>query len=305
MGRQGMTYNFYDITLSNSTNEYVLRYELEQHRPAQEWANIMSNLPVEMLRPNKNPWHGIVTEILPVVDELMLLIDDLNSWLPDTDKINLEWNHNDVQDSVNRFHIHFPQHKDDPDPLHRTHLTRYNDIMHELENIERCRINQKENLHLLICPAPESAENIAKFGQRKKSVLLNDDDYQYFSMDKQFGWLIQGYFHIGRHPYEVFNANDVNVPDDQILCQSTIGPIHYLHFTGSIPLEYKQKKFKDFYYSSGIKWPYALDDPKLAVGFIPMGKLKYINGVELSEDETYSIVRSCNKIVDWKIYENS
>lgn len=296
-----MTYNFYDITIANQTNEYVLRYELKHHRPAQEWADIMNGLPVEMLRPNKNPWHGIIRDIGPVVEELMLLINDLNSWLPLEDKINLEWNYDDVQDSVNRFHIHFPHHKDDPDPLHRKHLTRYNDIMHELEDIERCKINQKERIHLLVCPAPESAENISKFGNKKKSVLLDEYDYQYFTIEKQFGWLRMGYFHIGRHPLEIRYANDINVPTDQILCQTVIGPIHYLDFSDNGSIAWQKDKFKEFYYNSGIKWPYNFDDPKLAVGYIHMGNLVLVNGQALPKNEIYSIVKSCNKIVNWKI----
>jgi hypothetical protein len=156
-------------------------------------------------------------------------------------------------------------------------------------------------MHLLICPAPESADNISKFGNRKKSVLLNDNDYQYFSTNRYFGCLRMGYFHIGRHPWELCCANDINVPTDQILCQTVIGPIHYLDFSSGGSIEWQKTRFKEFYYSSGINWPYAFDDPKLAVGYIHMGELKLINGLTMPKDEIYSIVKSCNKIVNWKI----
>jgi hypothetical protein len=150
-------------------------------------------------------------------------------------------------------------------------------------------------LHLLVCPDPV----------KYVKVELEDEDYQYFQIGHDFGDLMLGYGHIGRHPYEIFNSNDIDVPTDQILCQHLISTIHYLQFNQSNVTEKDlstiESRFKDFYYSSGITWPYDLNDPKLAVGYILLGSLKYIDGKQLSNDKVYSIVYTCNKIDNWYV----
>jgi hypothetical protein len=287
-------FKFYNIVISNNDQLYTLTYELNDHKPAQVWANIMSEMTIDKLRIGKDPWQGKLIDISILVNELLSLIHELNEWMPK--KIMLTWDYSDIQDSVNKFHIHFPEHQDDKDILHRKQLTRYNDLIHDIENTYRIQLQNKEYLHLLVCPDPTTYIK----------VPIEDQDYQYFQIGHNFGDLLLGYGHIGRHPYEICNSNDVSVPPDQILCQNLISTIHYLQFNevdvvSNEQIMHDESKFKNFYYSSGIKWPYALDDPKLAVGYIPMGKLKYVDGTELSKDEIYSIVRSCNKIVNWYV----
>ncbi len=286
-------FKFYNIKISNNDNSYTLTYELKDHRPAQMWADIMNNMTIDKLRKGKDPWQGKLINIDKLVDELLLLIQDLNKWMPN--KIILEWDHNDIQTSVNKFHIHFPEHKDDTDILHRKQLTRYNDLVHDIENAYRIQQKNKEYLHLLVCPDPVTYVK----------VPLEDEDYQYFQIGHDFGDLMLGYGHIGRHPYEIFNSSDVDIPTDQILCQHLISTIHYLQFNQSNVTEKDlsaiKSRFKDFYYSSGIKWPYDLNDPKLAIGYILLGSLKYIDGKQMSNDEVYSMVYNCNTIDNWYV----
>jgi hypothetical protein len=286
-------FNFYNIIISNDSNQFTLTYELKSHQPAQVWASIMNGMTIDKLRKGKDPWQGKLIDITTLVDELLLLIEDLNEWMPN--KITLEWDYSNIQDSVNKFHIHFPEHKDDTNIVHRKQLTRYNDLIHDIENTYRIQIHKTERLHLIVCPDPTTYVK----------VPIDDDDYQYFQIGHDFGDLLLGYGHIGRHPYEIFNSNDIDVPADQILCQHLIGPIHYLQFNQLNVSEEKilnvKNRFKDFYYSSGIQWPYSVDDPKLAVGYILLGNLIRVNDQVLSQDEIYSIVKSCNKIVDWYI----
>lgn len=275
---------FYNITMSNGATEYTLSYELKDHRPAQMWAALMKDRPIYSLRPSLNPWHGVKGNIQPMVDKLMSLIEELNKWVPN--KINKIWNPNDIQGSANAFHTHFPEHKDETDKWRRAQLTQYNDLIHAIEGQDRTNRRDSEHIFLLVCP---NAIN---------KIPYELDDYQYFNGDSKFGDLCIGYNHIGRHPIELFYANDVDVPTDQILCEHLIGPIHFLFFHDAI---YDRNKFKEFYYNSGINWPYAFDDPRLAVGRINIGNLKYVNGEELSREEILLIIKSCNRIVNWSI----
>lgn len=279
-------YTFYNLTIANNTEQYTLTYELKTHKPAQIWANIMTERPLDSLRPSFNPWQGVKTDITVLVDKLLGVIQELNAWLPI--KIDKIWNYDDVQDSVNQFHTHFPEHKDEKDPIRQEQLRRYNDLIHIIEGTDRHN-KTNENIHLLLCP--DSLD-------KKVSVDYELEDYQYFDGNINFGDLKIGYNHIGRHPIEIYNAKDVNVPTHQILCEHLIGPIHYLHFhTG----RYNVAGFREFYYSSGIQWPYTLDDPRLAVGHVNIGTLRYVNGAVLSKKEIIAIVKSCNQIVGWSI----
>ena len=64
------------------------------------------------------------------------------------------------------------------------------------------------------------------------------------------------------------------------------------------------KKFVNFYYASKLKWPYEITDPRLAVGYIPVGTLIKINDIEIIESVTYKkeLLTPLTKIISWKIY---
>jgi hypothetical protein len=49
-------YQYYEITLQG-TDTVTLTYKLEQHRPAQIWAGLISFKEPKDLRPKLNPWR--------------------------------------------------------------------------------------------------------------------------------------------------------------------------------------------------------------------------------------------------------
>ena len=148
--------NYYNLTIGNDTSTHILSYKLQHHRPAQVFANMMANTNISNLREKKEVWCGQYKDVSPYVTELFQLIDILNEWLPE--KILFSWNYNDIQWSVNTFHTHFPEHKDDPDPIHRKQLERYNDIIHHIEDISRVKFNDR--LHLMLCNFHKKEEMI-------------------------------------------------------------------------------------------------------------------------------------------------
>jgi hypothetical protein len=275
----------YNICVANSTESYVLSYEIYSHAPAQIWAEIMSRMPITYLRPNTSPWFGVGKPIEPILIELKNLVDQLNEWMPEP--ITLEWDSNDHQAMVNKYHTHFPKLKDHPIVRHRQQLTRYNDIMHDIENLIRPADN---SVYLMICPDPP--------GNVEHKVSLALEHYNLFTTDFKFGELYMGYSHIGRHPVEIYHSNDLDVPHDQILPQNVIGPIHYLYFHNN---KIDMEDFGKFYRDSGLQWPYELEDPRLAVGMICMGKLKSINGEPSTEEQTLEIIKSCDTVTDWNV----
>ena len=278
---------FYNITIGNSINSYTLKYQLSDHRPARSWANIMSNCDVSNLRNGFFPWKGILRDWNLKVNELNSLISEINEWIPNT--IPGLWNDTDTQESLNRLHIHFPeQEKVETNKQKLAQLTRYNDLIHEMEKMHRAKTQTEDPMHMMVFT---DSGNWAK-------VPLEDDDYRHFQISHSFGDLMLAYPHVGRHPLEIFSSNDIGCPTDQILCQFRIGSLHYLHFHDRFV---EQKEFDKFYNNSGIQWPYKLNDPKLAVGFIKLGSLVSVDNKEYPRDTIYTIVRSCDTILNWFI----
>lgn len=272
-------------TLSFDTG-YKLTYELEQHRPAQVWAGLMLNAEVNRLRPTLNPWLDFDKSIL--VSKIKYLEDlakAMNTWLPE--KITDTWDYNNHQQSVNKFHIHFPEHeKSETDPIRRKQLSEYNDLIHEIEILAGSNNNNLKP-HLLICP------------DRYENIPLEDADYRLFRAQRKFGELCLHYCHVGRHPFELFSAWDITCPIDQIVPQTHITTFHTCRFYNDDFLEHWYKpRFYEFYKQSTLRYIREWNDPKMAFGYIPIG--------QLITDETDAIVlnniRNCNKIVEWKVY---
>lgn len=278
-------YKFFNIILSNAFREYKLTYKLEDHRPAQVWAGLISISSPDDLRKTLDPWRGIVQDWDKKIQELRDLIDNLNEWMPS--KIPGTFNNNNPRESLNRLHIHFPDqfYKGNTED-HRKQLARYNDLIHEIEGMHSVLKYKKEFFHLLC-----SFEYIMK-------EKIEDDDYQYFNPNISFGDLKIHYCHVGRHPLEIFFARDVNCPPDQIVCQHLISNNFKIFFHDYV---FDKEKFKLFYYLSTIKWPYDLNDPRLALGSINAGKLISIDDKNFSREDVFSKIRSCNKIIKWEV----
>lgn len=282
-------FNRYTITLGKGSDSYQFKYELESHRPAQEWAKIMQTVSVDTLRPSLNPWHGLTRSPTEKIKRLNELIDLLNSWLPITDKIAGYWDDNDRQGSLNRLHIHFPEHeKNQPDPVKLSQLSEYNDIIHGIEDIIRIT-STKEYIWLLLVPNKDSEIN------------LNDDDYKHFHPNRFFGELCLHYSHVGRHPLELLKARDFSCPLDQILPQRLITSYHSLRFYDDFSAYQYRYWLSQFYPKSTLQHLYSIDDPKLAFGYITLGKLVAVNDNILSKEEILSIVKTSNKILGWAV----
>lgn len=277
-------FEYYDITLQGK-DKVTLTYKLEQHRPAQVWAGLILDKKPNEMRPKLNPWRHFTTDVMyDLIDELNNLIDDVNVWIPN--KIDSKWDIHNHQASINKLHIHFPeQEKNETDPVRRSQLTRYNDIIHELEGL----LYNKNKLfpRMLIC-----------FDDREV-VELNIEDYKHFKARREFGELCLHYPHVGRHPFELYSAGDFDCPIDQIIPQTLISPDHTLRFyTDSLMDHHHKPRFREFYDKSTLKQALDFNDPKMAFGYITMGKLISSN----TEQEVLDLVSNCNEIIDWKVY---
>jgi len=280
-------YSFYEIILS-TPNVKKLTYKLYSHGPAQTWAKLINNCNVEQLRKSLNPIRAI-NNIEDKINELIQLIEKMNMWIPT--KIITFSNDDTIANNLNRLHIHFPElEKSETDTTRLEQLSAYNDLIHELETLNVAKKFNKNFSYVLICPDIHNELN----------ELISIEDFKYFTPNRNIGDLMLHYCHVGRHPLELYLNNDVNCPIEQIVPQYKISPYHTLRFS-KFTLDWK--KFINFYYDSKLTWPYEITDPKLAVGYIPIGTLIKINDVEVENNTMYQeLLMPDTTIIGWKIY---
>ena len=256
-------------------------YQLLDIRPARVWANLISQCNVTQLRSTLDPWHGITRNIQDKIVRFNQVIDQLNSWMPTL--IPGYFDIANPTESCNRLHIHFPEHEATETDVNRLNqLFEYNDLIHQID----LGIRRSKEPFVLICPHIELYEP------------LEDADYQYFTPEVNFGDLTLHYAHVGRHPMEIAGAKDINCPADQIICQNRISPTHAIRFyNGGKDV---RRNFEKFYKESNISWPYALTDPKLALGYIKLGNLVAVNG-SFDVSTALDVVNQSKSITHWEI----
>jgi len=263
-------------------------YELDDHRVSREWADLMKPLSVTSLRKDLDPWQGRVADLGKKIAQFNFLIDAINAWIPE--KIAGHFDIADAQASLNRLHTHFPeQHYKENTPEQADQLRTYNDLLHQIEFGIRSR-DTSEKITILAV-------------QEKPSCFpLEDKDYDLFTTDFRFGDLLLHYPHVGRHPLELVTTNDVDCPPEQIICQSQWSASHSLRFYSGYV---SPKQFADFYQSSGITWPYGVDDPRLAVGYIRLGRLIEVDYQAPYHNRTLEIVKQATRITNWQIFDQN
>jgi hypothetical protein len=105
------------------------------------------------------------------------------------------------------------------------------------------------------------------------------------------------YPHVGKHLLEVFADNDVNVPADHLICTNVMrntlcGWFGEDRFTTTIEQENLMMSLFMFYRQIMHKIPYQWKDPKLAIGYLPLGML-----IDLEQD--INIINDNKYIHSW------
>ena len=278
----------YNIILSDGDKTVDLTYKLNSSPVSQIWAKLMTKVSPNDIRPYSTPWRGIFKDLNQKIVELNEVIESLNQWLPE--KIQGTWDDNDPNESLNRLHVHFADVENQE--AYRDNvgqLPRYNDLIHEIQLLSWIKKTGKENMQLIICPENDSINY----------VDIPEESFKEFTHLFEFGDLVLHYCHVGKPPFSIFIDRDSDIPRDQIVPQTSIYAYHSLRF---FDLNFDKKYFDDFYKDSKIDWPFELNDPRLAFGYIKMGKLESVDGKNLERNEIYSLVRNSNTIVDWKVF---
>lgn len=263
----------FEVDFDNGLHLVYLLYDYESTKL---WREKLEQVTPNDYRPGSRMYNGFAERIsLPLMAaELEEKINKLNEFL-DIPIAQLDQGKN-LQDELNRLHIHFPlQHKTkmDSEEQHQ-HLSEYNDIIHNLE----AAIRQLKK------PQNDMANVILTFADHTY-LELPEQDYKYFNPIEEFGDLFIHYTHVGRHPAELFYANDFEAPLDQCIPQSRIQAsfrmsFSLLPYSKAFRQEWFRNSFRMFYNERERKvgkWPFAIDDPKLAVGSLQIGHLLVSN----------------------------
>jgi hypothetical protein len=264
-------------------------YELENHRVARAWADMMKLLSVTSLRKDLDPWQGRVADLDKKISQFNFLIDAINTWIPN--KIPGHFDLADPQTSLNQLHTHFPEQHYRENTLEQVdQLRTYNDLLHQIDSGIKSKLG------------PEEQISIIAVQEKPTCIPLEYSDYELFTTEFRFGDLLLHYPHVGRHPFEVATTNDIECPPEQIVCQNQMSASHSMRFYYKF---LRATEFKEFYTSSGITWPYAADDPRLAVGYIRLGKLIEVDYQAPYHNRTLDLVKQATRITNWQIFDQN
>jgi hypothetical protein len=190
-----------------------------------------------------------------------------------------------VQDAslqtLNNLHENFPNAHDESEGEVRELLRMFNYHIHHLEDIRRKHYNGSRFI----------------FACEDAGTDIPAEALDMFTVRRRYGELYMHYPHVGKHLLEVFADNDVNVPADHLICTNVMrntlcGWFGEDRFTTTIEQENLMMSLFMFYRQIMHKIPYQWKDPKLAIGYLPLGML-----IDLEQD--INIINDNKYIHSW------
>ena len=160
-------------------------------------------------------------------------------------------------------HENFPNSHNESDGEVRELLRMFNYHIHHLEDIRRKRYNGSRFI----------------FACEDEGIDISLQALEMFTVRRKYGELYMHYPHVGKHLLEVFVDNDVNVPDDHLICTNKMRNTLCGWFGDDqfvTPEEQNNLMMTLFMFYRQImhKVPYKWKDPRLAIGYLPLGMLK-------------------------------
>ena len=182
---------------------------------------------------------------------------------------------NNLQQSINRLHVHFA----DSHLVHQR-ITEasypswfeFNNLLHAFEAVQRSQDLSEQN------ELPNYSMVLTWKDNFKTE--LNDEDYSHFTIAKKFGTIYVNYCQVGRHLFEMFQAQDHDLAEEHILPLKLVSADSYFWFgpsSGKSGLEKKYaqieawfKQNEELFRRRGLG---AWGDPRLAIGWLPVADL--------------------------------
>lgn len=239
--------------------EYTVTYELFDHRVSERiWQRQKEtgHLHEYVSRTQFYGWGETEQDVRERLDESVAMIKKL---APD-----MEFNDSD---DLNTLHINFPDLVASATGELRHWLSMFNYHIHHLEDITR-----EANRRFLTCACTHNDPEDLELA-----------DYDLFTTSRRYGYLYMNYPHVGKHISELFFDNDIDVPAHQIVPTSILKNDFYGWFDNHTKHNHHKLKttIQRWCVQIAHKLPFPPDDPRMAIGYIPLGEL--VSDVDLDQ----------------------
>lgn len=245
--------------------EVTLTYELYDNTVTRLFYDRISSQLNEVV--SRKEFYNFGESQEDVTQELNKIIDDLRQLVPN---LIVE----DNVENLNQLHINFPENEQKyaQQPEVFALLRDFNNRIHHLERLQK----QTNNTSLLFTVDNDTG------------IDLPEEAYSMFTPNKQFGEVYMNYPHVGKHFTELFYDNDRDIPKEQIVLTHKMASGLYCWFGKNLHFsKLMQKSLFDFYCSIQDKLPYQWGDPKLAIGYLPLGKITHDVDLDLISQNQY------------------
>lgn len=182
-----------------------------------------------------------------------------------------------LQEAVDNLKRLKPEYFRDADDLNRLHEN-FPDLVHTEKNPEARYWLDMFNYHLHHLERKQhNGKRQFLFCSSLGSEPLEPKDYDLFTLAKEKNTVYMNYPHVGKHIPELVQDNDTEVPKEHIIPTSILTPDLLFHldedrWSGNDEL---MTSFINFWLKSiEHKLPYPIGDKRLALGHIPLGKMK-------------------------------
>ena len=190
-------------------------------------------------------------------------------------------------DDLNILHENFPNfHREYSDnPIVFKLLREFNTKIHHLEHLQR-----SSNPHFQFACEDEHL------------FPMQDDWYSLFTPSKKKGYMYMHYPHVGKHFMELWRDGDVDIPEEHIVFTSIIANTFSFWFgsddyTTEEELSSLYCELEQFHKKISHKIPYEWGDPRLAIGYIPLGKIVG------DPDELINRISDHKYVHSWDVYK--
>ena len=260
-----------DVYLGHN-KEVTLTYKLYNNNVTQLFYERLSTQKNNVV--SRNEFSNFGESAQDIKQELNTIIDKLKNLVP-------ELLGNDDAENLNQLHINFPANEQkykNNKPVFEL-LRDFNNRIHHLERLQKGNVNTAFLFTVDDDPG----------------VDLPEEAYSMFTPDKKFGELYMNYPHVGKHFTELYFDRDVDIPKDQIKLTDKMASGLYCWLGDNVSMSKRRMlDMYKFFLTIEHKLPYSWQDPKLAIGYLPLGTITH--------DIDINTISQHKHLHSWKCY---
>lgn len=232
--------------------EYTLSYQLFDNRVAERVWERAKDFDQQFV--SRTEFHNFGETRAEIESKMFDAVRDIKRLQPnvfsDTDDLNV-------------LHQNFPDMMKTAEGELRSVLSTFNYYLHHLEDFDRGKVQDP----WFLCAA-----------QNDDGEPLEAADYKLFTPIYMKNHLYMNYPHIGKHLLEIYYDRDLDVPEDHIKPHSLIKNT-FVCWLGRNGRPWRRQalteKVKNYCKKIQNKLPYDINDERLAIGHLPLGKLTH------------------------------